>query len=259
MVKLKTAFISMLACSLLLASGALRATGQTASDSVPTTLGLTDTVNTTNAQNENPSSKDEDGNHVPFVPILLFVLIVCMALYMYKENRKLKRAIVNLKKSTSKLNANNKTVNEKLEQLSQEATLLKRMVFTSSKVVEPQSTVLSKKETSRPNRPPMKRTAYATIKIDNGRLMINHRSITDDPAGKMFQLSIIEGRDEGTYVINPNMIREALANLNTLNDYADFKRPDKKPIGIVTSTAGIIKKEDLDWAVIKKLTIEFKY
>lgn len=259
-------------CALLLTGYVLQVAGQTTADSMEavSTMGTvtdpaTSVILTEEAQQEpvqELKQEKEDGSSMILCLVLIIALIAGVVLYVYKENRKLKQSLADMCKRIKEVETHVESLDTKVERQSSERVPLR---IEKKEAAEPPCSTGALPVASSHSRQasrqlkPAKKTLFATIRIDNGKLSISHRSITDSPAGKMFQLSIVDGSDEGSYVISPNMTSEALNNLNALNDYVDFKRPSEKPTGIVTCKEGTIRKEDLDWVVTKKLEIKFKY
>jgi len=255
---------------LLLASSFLPIASQTTMDSIVNMPVVeADANGTTNVTQDGKELHEQDVDQdtaVCLTHIVLFLLFVGLTVVVYKTNREITQTLKGLRKQIDGLNADMEEIEDKMDQQVKSSKPHIKEFETAEVNRQSKLTQTERKDaalyitTDRHTKTtPPKQTAYATISLNNGKLIINHRSITTDPAGKMFQINYYDGKDEGSYVINPKMTGVALSTLNTLCEYVNFKKPSKKPKGLVTHAAGIIKKYGADWVVTNKLEITFEY
>ena len=216
--------------------------------------------------------KDAKSSNLNLVFILLVVISLGLAVYIFIDNQKMKKKYIEIINKGDLQNSNSiKEIQESLNQLSNWLHTVQQSISTT-KISNVQQENYLKQDNSIVTRSMPKQSTISAAsqpasnqKINkyvdftqdiDGKMKVLPRSISDQSNGKWFVISYNENSCEASYSINPESKQSMLSDLNTLRLSVEKFTNIVNPCDIEVVTPGHLIKKGNMWEVSEKLIIK---
>ena len=216
--------------------------------------------------------KDVKSSSLNLVFILLVVVSLSLAVYLFIDHQKTKKKYIEIINKGDLQNSNSiKEIQESLNQLSNWQHTVKQSISTANTSNVQHGNYLKQDNSIVPRSMPKQSVISSTSQptsnqkihkyVDftqdiDGKMKVLPRSISDQSNGKWFVISYNENSCEASYSINPESKQSMLSDLNTLKLCVEKFTNIANPCDIEVVTSGHLVKKGNMWEVSKKLIIK---